>query len=125
MPKNHLFSVAIPFLPGRDGDFRIFAGCTVGKPRNQFSNFFFTLGTDKSKSVSPQLMDIAIIIRHGEQKTVASQVIIQLVNFSQCILMQHDGYYITDKIATGHSSPLCYHMTFEHSRRNALPTGWW
>ncbi len=55
MPKNHLFSVAIPFLPGRDGDFRIFAGCTLGKPRNQFSNFFFTLGTDKSKSVSPQL----------------------------------------------------------------------
>ena len=47
MPKNHLFSVAIPFLPGRDGDFRIFAGCTLGKPRNQFSNFFFTLGTDK------------------------------------------------------------------------------
>ena len=34
-----------------------------------------------------------------------------LLTFDESISeMQHDGYDITDKIATGHSSPLCYHM---------------
>ena len=34
---------------------------------NELNNFFFTLGTDKSKSVSPQLMDISITITTWEE----------------------------------------------------------